>query len=58
MQALREMMTAMKIVGEVRAGTDNIASVSMEIASGNLIFRTVQKRKHIPCRRPHLQCAT
>ncbi len=37
MQALREMNDSlMKIVGEVRAGTDNIASVSMEIASGNL----------------------
>lgn len=37
MQALREMNDSlMKIVGEVRSGTDNIASVSMEIASGNL----------------------
>jgi methyl-accepting chemotaxis protein len=37
MQALRDMNESLlKIVGEVRAGTDNIASVSMEIASGNL----------------------
>ncbi|CAN5827432.1 methyl-accepting chemotaxis protein [soil metagenome] len=41
MKALKEMNASlMKIVGEVRSGTETIASVSGEIASGNLDLST------------------
>ncbi len=41
MKALKEMNASlMKIVGEVRSGTETIASVSSEIASGNLDLST------------------
>ena len=56
MSALKEMNASLlKIVGEVRSGTDTIATASSQISAGNLDLSSRPSSRPVRSRKPHRQ---